>query len=380
MFGDAAPHRISHKESFISHAGRFAKGYAGSDDDDKLETASKFSDDKDVASPAANKVNLLPSGKRWANRRGSREEGYEYEQPRNADHSTALSPGRRQSVTSSRSRATNEDHEMRQLNDGPLARADSVLGNEGTSPDGRFVHPVDDAITEEARDADLRSVSSIDVAEKETAYPPASGASPYMPQSNVRALNEASAAAFGQSRPAARPSTAPANVIRRELNFLRPSSSGAGQSQQQQRAGTGHRQRRNRTAVGHDEGSQIARLQSDGWHTRQIQSLERSPAGTALLGAADDKLDASAAPWAMYARVSCSVPIVPAWAMMCTNATSKCRRVIHPKVLLPSAKLQRHPSEDAVLTLQTLPDPLFSLTTSPRRQLTQTDRHERLCK
>lgn len=306
MFGDAAPHRISHKESFISHAGRFAKGYAGSDDDDKLETASKFSDDKDVASPAANKVNLLPSGKRWANRRGSREEGYEYEQPRNADHSTALSPGRRQSVTSSRSRATNEDHEMRQLNDGPLARADSVSrknaeagagnsslgirrfiqqpGNEGTSPDGRFVHPVDDAITEEARDADLRSVSSIDVAEKETAYPPASGASPYMPQSNVRALNEASAAAFGQSRPAARPSTAPANVIRRELNFLRPSSSGAGQSQQQQRAGTGHRQRRNRTAVGHDEGSQIARIQSDGWHTRQIQSLERSPAGTALLG------------------------------------------------------------------------------------------------
>ncbi len=195
---------------------------------------------------------------------------------------------------------------MRQLNDGPLARADSVSrknaeagagnsslgirrfiqqpGNEGTSPDGRFVHPVDDAITEEARDTDLRSVSSIDVAEKETAYPPASGASPYMPQSNVRALNEASAAAFGQSRPAARPSTAPANVIRRELNFLRPSSSGAGQSQQQQPAGTGHRQRRNRTAVGHDEGSQIARLQSDGWHTRQIQSLERSPAGTALLG------------------------------------------------------------------------------------------------
>lgn len=333
VFEVASPHRVSHKESFITaSAGRFTNKYAGSDDDDKLETSSKFSSDDNPASPITNKINVLPSTKRWGNgaRRGSREDAYEqYEQQqqqyqRGADGTTALSPGRRQSVTSSRSRQTNEDHEMRQLNDGPLSRADSMssrkavpsVGNTGAaggnnmnsslgirrfiqgqqdaqqSQDGRFVHPKDDAITEEGqvqRDGDLRSISS-DGGEKETSYPPTS---PYLPP-QPRTLTEASASVFGQQaqRSNPRPSTAPANVIRRELNFLRPSSSGA---QQQQRGAlpVSQRQRRNRTAISpssngapgaQDEGSLLARLQSDGWHTRQIQSLERSPAGTALLG------------------------------------------------------------------------------------------------
>ncbi|SPO26093.1 uncharacterized protein UTRI_02367 [Ustilago trichophora] len=225
--------RIAHKDSFISSAGRFNKGYAGSDDDDKLETASKFSDDNPT-SPITNKVNLLPSAKRWGGngRRGSREDGYEYDQQRDV---TALSPARRQSVTSSRSRQTIEDHEMRQLNDGPLSRADSVSrkaaggasaagvaagGAQGSAAaggnsmnsslgirrfiqgqqdasntqDARFVHPVDDAITEEGRDVDLRSItSSIEVAEKETSYPPTTSPNPASP-SNIR---EASASAFG---------------------------------------------------------------------------------------------------------------------------------------------------------------------------------------
>lgn len=313
-------HRISHKDSFISSAGRFTKvgGYAGSDDDDKLETASKFSSDDTPTSPTTNKVNLLPSAKRWgSNRRGSREDGYEYEQPQQQ----ALSPGRRQSAASSRSRQTHEDHEMKQLNsDGVLSRSESVKGanvsgasnnmnsslgirrfiqgqdsSAAVQDGGRFVHPVDDAITEEGRDGDHRSASSVDIAEKETSYPQPP-TSPYMPSaspSQIRTLTEASASAFGQqpsSQPQqqrqVRPSTAPTNVIRRELNFLRPSSSGAGSQSQQRALPASQRPRRNRTAASsqHDEGSLLARLQSDGWHTRQIQSLERSPAGTHLLG------------------------------------------------------------------------------------------------
>ncbi|SNX84571.1 uncharacterized protein MEPE_03280 [Melanopsichium pennsylvanicum] len=306
------PHRISHKESFLTSTGRFNKGYAGSDDEDKLETASKFSDDNPT-SPITNKVNLLPSAKRWGGRRSSKENGYEYD----AQTGTALSPARRQSVTSSKSKQTNEDHEMRQLADGPLSRAESVSrkaapqqnagvnnsnnnnmnsslgirrfiqGQQESCPSqqtesGRFVHPVDDAITEESRDGDLRSVSSGDVAEKETCYPPTS---PHMPpQPNMPSFTDATPCS-PCSRPT-RPSTAPANVVRRELNSHRPSSSGAGSQQQQQRAiPASQRPRRNRSAVTNlDQGSAIARLQSDGWHTRQIRSLERSPAGTALLG------------------------------------------------------------------------------------------------
>ncbi|CCF48572.1 hypothetical protein NDA10_006039 [Ustilago hordei] len=345
LFEAASPRRISHKESFIS-AGRFnTKKYAGSDDDDKLETSSKFSSDDNPASPITNKFSVLPSTKRWGNgaRRGSKEDGFEqYEQQqqqyqqRRADGTTALSPGRRQSITSSRSRQTNEDHEMRQLNDGPLSRADSmssrkpvpsvsgssvaggnnmnsslgvrrfIQGQEAAqqSRDGRLVHTMDDVITEEGqvqRDGDLRSISP-DCGEKETSYPPTSPYPAQPPQPSQpsqtpqppqpRTLTEASNLVFGQgqSRSAARPSTAPANVIRREPNLLRPSSSGA-QQQQQRALPVSQRQRRNRTAISpgvnpshQDEGSLHARLQSDGWHARQIQSLERSPAGTALLG------------------------------------------------------------------------------------------------
>ncbi|CBQ72505.1 conserved hypothetical protein [Sporisorium reilianum SRZ2] len=275
-----AGNRVSHKDSFIASAGRF-KAYAGSDDDDKLETASKFSDEALPTSPVTNKVSLLPGGKRWAGRRGSRDE----EEVRDV---TALSPARRQSVTSSRSRQTNEDHEMKPLD---VERAGSVsrkpVPASGAASLGirRFIQgqqqdAYDDAITEEAREADLRSISSAGVAEKETAFP--------VPASNTRTHTEA-ASAFGQfsaRQAASRPSTAPANVVRRELNFLRPSSSGNG-ANQGRAIPPSHRQRRNRTAVAasaHDEGSQLARLQSDGWHTRQIQCLERSPAGTALLG------------------------------------------------------------------------------------------------
>lgn len=310
------PSRITHKESFIS-AARFTKGYAGSDDDDKLETASKFSDDNPT-SPVTNKVSLLPSAKRWTGPRASREDAYEYEQQQQQQQPqrdmTALSPARRQSVTSSRSRQTNEDHEMKQLNEGPLGRNDSVsrkpipptavaAGTAGANMNsslgirrfiqgqqqqpqqhdgGSYVHPVDDAITEETREGDLRSVSSIEIAEKETAYMPPSNI-------NLRTANNATGSTFGQQeqRRPSRPSTAPANVVRRELGVIRPSSSGAGSQPPSGAMASSQNQRRNRTAVAanrYDEGSQLARLQSDGWHTRQIQSLERSPAGTALLG------------------------------------------------------------------------------------------------
>ncbi|CDS00809.1 hypothetical protein [Sporisorium scitamineum] len=216
--------RISHKESFISSA-KF-KGYAGSDDDDKLETLSKFSDEGPT-SPITNK-----------------------------------------SVTSSRSRQTNEDHEMKQL-DAPLDRSGSVSrkpvpgaaagGNGGNAASlgiRRFIqdgsHAHDDAITEEGRDGDMRSISSAEIAE-ETSFPvPAS----YMPASgsaNMRTLNEASASAFGQfsaaRQAASRPSTAPANVVRRELNLFRPSSSSGGSNQQRAGGASSNRQRRNRTAV-----------------------------------------------------------------------------------------------------------------------------------
>ncbi|GAC95278.1 hypothetical protein PHSY_002853 [Pseudozyma hubeiensis SY62] len=232
--------RLGRKESFVvsSPTARFGKGYAGSDDDDKLETSSKFSDDHPT-SPVTNKVNLLPSGKRWVGD----------EEP------TGLSPARRQSVTSSKSRHTNEDHEMKQMNERPAAPARRY------SPAGQ--QDPADAITEEAN-----SIVSVD---------------PEAPTT----MREAATTAFGQpTRQASRPSTAPANVIRRELNFLRPSSSGHHSALAQQRPITAsQRQRRNRTALSPtDEGSHLARLQSDGWHTRQIQSLERSPAGTALLG------------------------------------------------------------------------------------------------
>ncbi len=139
----------------------------------------------------------------------------------------------------------------------------------------------DDSITEEARD-DMRSVSSAD--EKETSYPPTSPAA-----TNLRPLlTPASASVFGQPSPSrqGRPSTAPANPLRRDPSFLRPSSSGNSASTAAGRATASQRQqRRNKTAVGTNaEEGMISRLQSDGWHTRQIQSLERSPAGTALLG------------------------------------------------------------------------------------------------
>jgi len=215
-------------------------------------------------------------------------------------------------VTSSKSRQTNEDHEMRQL-DG-LERASSVsrkpvpavAGTNTTNASlgiRRFIqgqqqqqdgsgYAHDDAITEEARDGDVRSVSSAEIAEKETSFPVPAAYMPAPASANSNSRNDDSATAFGQQFPprqaVSRPSTAPANVVRRELNFLRPSSSGAGGPGSQQRAiPPSQRQRRNRTAVAanpHDEGSLLARLQSDGWHTRQIQSLERSPAGTALLG------------------------------------------------------------------------------------------------
>ncbi len=67
----------ANKDPFGS-SGRLNKIYA-SDDDDKLETSSKFSDDNPT-SPITNKVNLLPSAKRWTGR-GSREDAYDYEQP-----------------------------------------------------------------------------------------------------------------------------------------------------------------------------------------------------------------------------------------------------------------------------------------------------------
>ncbi|EST07067.1 hypothetical protein PSEUBRA_003524 [Kalmanozyma brasiliensis GHG001] len=205
-------------------SGRFTKTYT-SEDEDKLETSSKYSDDH-PASPISNKVNLLPSGKQWGGREG------EYSSP------TALSPARRPSVTSSKSR---EDHEMKQL--------DSRKPVSGRG--------ADDSITEEAR-----SVTS-DIVEKETQ-------SPVRP----RLLQSASA----------RPSTAPANVLRRDMSFLRPSSSGNGATGRT--TASQRQQRRGRTAVpgGANEEGAFSRLQSDGWHARQIQSLERSPAGTALLG------------------------------------------------------------------------------------------------
>ncbi|PWY99903.1 hypothetical protein BCV70DRAFT_217616 [Testicularia cyperi] len=315
-----SPRQLHNKESFVNN-GRFNKNYAQSEDDDKLDTASKFSDEKDLirdngpSSPISNKVNLLPSSKRWtqrlttdgaSTRRGSGGvDPFDYVREGDA----GVQNGRRQSVTSSRSRATVEDHELRQMPDSGLARSDSTSRQAGgantnmssslgirrfiqgqqegaAAQDGRFIHPADDAITEEGRDVDMRSVSSgMGATEKESERTTAMGTSSYASQSNnIRSLTEASGAAFGQRQH--RPSTAPANVARRDLNFLRPSSSGGPSMPQSSRPQTvSQRQRRTRTAAGaHDEGSLISRLQSDGWHTRQIQSLERSPAGTALLG------------------------------------------------------------------------------------------------
>ncbi|EPQ29261.1 uncharacterized protein PFL1_03016 [Pseudozyma flocculosa PF-1] len=77
-----------------------------------------------------------------------------------------------------------------------------------------------------------------------------------------------------------RPSTAPTGG-RRELTQARPGSAQGPRTQRPRtgRAGTSHGPN-----PAQDEGSVMARLQSDGWYARQIQSLEKSPAGTALLG------------------------------------------------------------------------------------------------
>ncbi|PWN54164.1 hypothetical protein IE53DRAFT_365687 [Violaceomyces palustris] len=85
---------------------------------------------------------------------------------------------------------------------------------------------------------------------------------------------------LGQRSPVSRPSTAPSGG-RREAQPLRPRTAHAnGLPSLSQR----HRASARVGGKEQDEGSLMARLQADGWYARQIQSLERSPAGTALLG------------------------------------------------------------------------------------------------
>ncbi|KAN0064489.1 hypothetical protein ACQY0O_002115 [Thecaphora frezii] len=91
-------------------------------------------------------------------------------------------------------------------------------------------------------------------------------------------LRNSYAQAVSAFRSNLRPSTAP-TVGRRDVAAARPSSAqGTRAARRGPRGATSH------GLLTQDAGSVMARQHADGWYARQIQSLERSPAGTALLG------------------------------------------------------------------------------------------------
>lgn len=285
LYADTRPPNTS-RPSYLLQQGR-NKSYH-SDDDEKLDDTSKFSDDNDLApdseasSPETKKINLLPSAKKWTSRLVN-----EHTQRRGSEDGLPPNGVRRQSVASSRSRggAGEDQFEMRKVTAAVTEGAESRYD--------------DDTITAEGGSGDVRSISSSGGGVKETQQ---TGAGAVAAGRNTRSVRDMSASVFGQEQQQRyRPSTAPSNMARRDTGdaaggALR-SSSGTDHSAALNRAAAPaaaplsprpQQQRRPRTtATAHpvlDESSLNSRINADGWHSRQIQALERSPAGTVLLG------------------------------------------------------------------------------------------------
>ncbi|KAK0549135.1 hypothetical protein OC846_003420 [Tilletia horrida] len=168
---------------------------------------------------------------------------------------------------------------------------------QGAPAQGRFATPADDVIVEEGDENGIRILEDdepLDPAVLGAAFEPVTGANkkvplppmpplPAAPSGHANAQGQTIRRGAGRSQEfgSARPSTAPAGG-RREAALTRPrtannnSSSGVKSPVLSQRhAATSSRQ---------NEASLLARLRSDDWSTRQLQSLERGPLGTKLLG------------------------------------------------------------------------------------------------
>ena len=289
-------HEIEEKagmESYVRHhdSMMYNKSSANLSDD----VASHSSHEKDMGAQISSR---LPTVRRWASklsndhgRRLSRDENmYESSVYERSTVVADTRDGHRVSTNSSRSKPEEAEVRavavLRQDDPRPTSAGSSAHGNGNgnslgirrfiaengngyvSSSAGRFVHPADEAIVEET--ATTRSED-----DKMQGEPMIAPPLPPMPASPPTAA--AAAAADAVFRPRARPSTAPAGG-RREAALQRPFSAHGTRNPV-----TSQRQRQTANQP-QDETSLMARLHSDGWYTRQIQSLERSPAGTALLG------------------------------------------------------------------------------------------------
>ncbi|KAK0566641.1 hypothetical protein OC844_000628 [Tilletia horrida] len=167
---------------------------------------------------------------------------------------------------------------------------------QGAPAQGRFATPADDIIVEEGDENAIRILDEDEPADSSglgSAFEPSALSSghghkmpplPPIPSSNGASANPAMRRGQGRSQEfgGARPSTAPAGG-RREAALIRPRTAN------NQPTASGVKspvlsQRHAATSSRQNEASLLARLRSDDWSTRQLQSLERGPLGTKLLG------------------------------------------------------------------------------------------------
>ncbi|KAE8259329.1 hypothetical protein A4X13_0g1097 [Tilletia indica] len=166
---------------------------------------------------------------------------------------------------------------------------------QGTPAQGRFATPADDIIVEECDENAIRILDDNEADQNllgsafEHAGPLAGVKIPPMPPmpSNSAGANPASGVRKGQGRSQefslARPSTAPAGG-RREAALTRPRTANNANQPSVGLKSPVLSQRHAATSSRQNEASLMARLRSDDWSTRQLQSLERGPLGTKLLG------------------------------------------------------------------------------------------------
>ncbi|CAD6893115.1 unnamed protein product [Tilletia controversa] len=158
-----------------------------------------------------------------------------------------------------------------------------------SSPAGRFATPADDIIVEEGDDNAIRILDhdADDQVLLGSAFEHSSSINippmPPMPSNATPASGIRKGQGRSQEFGMARPSTAPTGG-RREAALTRPRTSHANQTPAAAHKSPVLSQRHAALSSRQNEASLMARLRSDDWSTRQLQSLERGPLGTKLLG------------------------------------------------------------------------------------------------